>query len=35
VIQAIQRWKYKPKIVDGNPVKAFDVRERITFEFDQ
>lgn len=34
VIQAIQRWKYKPQVVDGNPVKAFDVRERITFEFD-
>lgn len=33
VIQALQRWKYKPKLVNDNPVKALDVRERITFEF--
>lgn len=34
VIQAIQRWKYRPQLVDGIAVKSYDVRERITFQFD-
>lgn len=32
VIQAIKRWKYKPRMVNDTPVKSYDVRERITFE---
>jgi protein TonB len=35
VVQAIKRWKYKPKLVDNQPVKSFDVRERITFELEK
>src|SRR5690606_37169519 len=32
VIQAVKRRKYKPKIVDAQPIKSFDIRESITFE---
>lgn len=32
VIQAVKRRKYKPRMVDDQPVKSFDIRERIVFE---
>lgn len=35
VVQAIKRWKYKPRMVNEVPVKSFDVRERITFELEK
>ncbi|HSX85075.1 MAG TPA: TonB family protein [Cellvibrio sp.] len=35
VVQAIKRWKYKPRMVNDAPVKSFDVRERITFELEK
>jgi protein TonB len=35
VIKAVKRWKYKPQIIEGAPVIAFDVRERITFELEK
>jgi periplasmic protein TonB len=31
VLQAVQRWKYKPRQVDGVPVRSYSVRERISF----
>ena len=31
-IQAALKFKYKPKIVDGEPVAVLGVRNKITFE---
>lgn len=35
VVQAVKRWKYKPKLIEGAPTKSFDVHERITFELEK
>lgn len=35
VLQAIKRWKYKPKMVDGKAVKSYDLKERISFELEK
>lgn len=31
-IRAMERWKYKPKIVDGKPVPRHGVRNQLTFK---
>jgi len=33
--RAMERWKYKPKIVDGKPVPRHGVRNQLTFKLDQ
>ncbi len=33
-LRAIQKWKYKPKIEDGQPVERYGVQVRITFELE-
>lgn len=35
VIKAIKGWKYKPNMVDGNPVKTFDVKDRVRFSMEK
>jgi len=32
-IRAVKKWKYNPKIVDGQPVERPDVKVRINFNF--
>lgn len=34
VIKAIKNWKYKPNIVDGVPVRTWDVRDRVRFNLE-
>ncbi|MFC7331735.1 energy transducer TonB [Rhodocista pekingensis] len=31
-VKAMEKWKYKPKIVDGKPVKRHGVQNKLTFE---
>ncbi|MBW2420527.1 MAG: energy transducer TonB, partial [Deltaproteobacteria bacterium] len=31
-VQAVSRWKYNPKVVDGSAVDRPGVRQRITFQ---
>lgn len=31
-LRSIRKWKYKPKIVDGNPVERPGIQQKITFE---
>jgi protein TonB len=31
-VQAVSKWKYNPKVVDGNPVNRPGVRQRIKFQ---
>ncbi len=31
-IKAIQRWKYRPKIVDGKPSPQYQMQQKITYE---
>jgi hypothetical protein len=31
-VAALLRWRYKPKVEDGRPVKMYDNRVVITFE---
>lgn len=31
-LKAVQRYKYKPRVVDGQPVQVHGVRQKITFE---
>ena len=33
-INAVKRYKYKPKLVDGQPVPVNQVRQKISFELD-
>lgn len=35
VLKAIKNWKYKPNVVDGNPVRTPDVRDRVTFKLEK
>jgi periplasmic protein TonB len=35
VIKAVQGWKYKPNVVDGTPVKTYDVRDRVRFAMEK
>lgn len=35
VIKAVQGWKYKPHVVDGNPVKTHDVKDRVRFSMEK
>ena len=35
VVKAIKGWKYKPNIVDGVPVKTFDVKDRVRFTMEK
>lgn len=32
--RALRKWKYKPKIVDGKPVKQFDMRVQLDFKLE-
>ena len=34
-IRAMERWKYKPKVVDGKPVPRHGVRNQLTFKLNQ
>ncbi len=34
-LRAIQRWKYKPKIVDNKPVAQYGKEQLITFEIEE
>jgi protein TonB len=34
-MRAIKKWKYNPKIVDGQPVERSGVRVRLDFELDE
>lgn len=34
-IRAMERWKYKPKVVDGKPVPRHGVQNKISFNLDQ
>jgi len=34
-IKAMEKWKYKPKIVDGKPVSRHGVRNQLTFKLNQ
>jgi len=34
-IRAMERWKYKPKIVDGKPVPRHGVRNQLTFKLNE
>ncbi|MBW2271636.1 MAG: energy transducer TonB [Deltaproteobacteria bacterium] len=34
-LRAIRKWKYKPKIVDGNAVARPGIRTRLTFEINE
>ena len=31
-LNAVQRFKYKPRVVDGKPVEVAGVRNRVSFE---
>lgn len=35
VLKAIKNWKYKPNVVDGQPVRTPDVRDRVTFAMEK
>ncbi len=35
VIKAVQGWKYKPNVVDGAPVKTYDVKDRVRFAMEK
>ena len=35
VIKAVQGWKYKPNVVDGTPVKTYDVKDRVRFAMEK
>lgn len=35
VIKAVQGWKYKPNVVDGIPVKTYDVKDRVRFSMEK
>ena len=32
LIKAAEKFKYKPKVIDGNPVATAGVQNKITFE---
>jgi len=34
-IKAVQKWKYKARVVDGNPIDSPGVRTRLTFQFEK
>lgn len=33
-LRAIQRWKYRPKIVDGKPSPQYQMQQKITYELE-
>lgn len=33
--RALSKWKYKPKIVDGKPVKQYNMKVQLDFKLDQ
>ncbi|ALS97847.1 energy transducer TonB [Lacimicrobium alkaliphilum] len=33
--RALSRWKYKPQIVDGKPVKQYDMKVQLDFKLEQ
>jgi protein TonB len=33
-LRSIRKWKYKPKVVDGNPVERPGIQQKITFELE-
>ena len=33
-LKAIQKWKYRPKIVNGEPVFQYGMQQKITYEFE-
>ena len=35
VIKAVKGWKYKPNVVEGVPVKTWDVRDRVRFAMEK
>lgn len=35
VVKAIKGWKYKPNVVDGVPVKTYDVKDRVRFAMEK
>jgi protein TonB len=34
-VQAASKFKYKPRLVDGQPVEVHDVHTKLTFEFEE
>ncbi|MFW2405819.1 MAG: TonB family protein [Gammaproteobacteria bacterium] len=34
-VQAALKFKYKPRVIDGNPVEVHDVQTKLTFQFEE